>query len=1298
MSNKYNSNSKRSKAITKIIKTGFSFNSLLIIFLMLTIFDLVNSQHKILLKESIVELKVAGSGSQRIFNRGTEPNEIKINGQSNTLQNYYDLNPSDTIQLVWDRDITTCQEMFYGCNSIKEIKFIKFDLTKCSLSQNMFKDCHSLISLDFSGVSNANNITDMAGMFMNCKSLISLDLSNFDTSNNGNFGHFFDSCESLEWINLSNLNTENILYMDYLFNGCKKLTSLDLSNFITSKATNMENMFNNCESLKILNLPNLNIKSGTNINNIFSNCKNLEYINIQNLETYTNFGINHFQNTPNNLIMCISDDKKSLIQNLIDNKECMLISCKGDSYEYKINLENSCFVENCSTTNYKYEYNNTCYNECPSKTYIEQNICKDCHSNCQECEGAFTSDNNNCKLCISNLYYNYGNCINNCSRGNYTNETTSQITCKCELEQCLACTEESKNENLCTSCDTEFGFYPIYDDLNNIYSPYLNCSKSPEGYYFNNTIHAYKLCYSTCKSCNISGNIEQHNCIECKEGLKYEQLFTEYKNCYNICSFYYYFDEKKNKFLCTDDYICPKDYDKLIEEKNECVFNCSKNEFYKYEFRKKCFNECPDNSTERENITKELELISFNKKYFCKPICNESFPYEIIHTQECVSNCEISSILNYSCIVNYQNQEKDDIIIFDSLLKNIEDLFTSNDYDISEIEGGNNNIIKYEEITITLTTTTNQKNEEKNGNVTTINLGDCENILKEVYNISYNETLFIKKIDVEQEGMMIPKIEYDVYYKLNGINLEKLNLSYCKNSKIDISIPLKLNIKDLDKYNASSGYYNDICYTTTSDSGTDIPLKDRITEFIDNNKTLCQENCFLSEYDFNNNIAKCSCDIKESSSLFENIKIDKNKLYENFMDIENILNINILVCYKTLFTKNGLLKNYGSYSLIIIIITHFIFIIIFYVKKLYNEIKEEINKISLCINNLQLLNKGNKPEENRDEIMLKNNKNKELKKKRKRIKRKEKNKIENLKQIELNIKVDYKKNQIRKNNSKQKKNKNKGSLKFKNPIKETLNFPKNKNNINNKLNNENKELLLKKMKKIMKYNDEELNDLEYELAKKYDKRNYCEYYYSLLNTKHAFVFTFFNDTDYNIKLIKIDLFIFNFTLFFVINALFFTDDSIHKIYKEKGDFDIIDQLPQIIYSFLISLPFSMILERLALTEEQILDLKKLITKNTFVKKSKIVINKIKIKFLFYFIISTIFLIFFWYYLAMFCAIYKNTQIHLIKDTLLSFASSFIEPLGIYLIPGLFRIPALSEKNKNRPMLYKFSKILEMILL
>ena len=38
--------------------------------------------------------------------------------------------------------------------------------------------------------------------------------------------------------------------------------------------------------------------------------------------------------------------------------------------------------------------------------------------------------------------------------------------------------------------------------------------------------------------------------------------------------------------------------------------------------------------------------------------------------------------------------------------------------------------------------------------------------------------------------------------------------------------------------------------------------------------------------------------------------------------------------------------------------------------------------------------------------------------------------------------------------------------------------------------------------------------------------------------------------------------------------MFYNDDSMHKIYKNKGAFDFIDQLPQIIYSFIISMLFS----------------------------------------------------------------------------------------------------------------------------
>ena len=59
--------------------------------------------------------------------------------------------------------------------------------------------------------------------------------------------------------------------------------------------------------------------------------------------------------------------------------------------------------------------------------------------------------------------------------------------------------------------------------------------------------------------------------------------------------------------------------------------------------------------------------------------------------------------------------------------------------------------------------------------------------------------------------MKIPKIKYDLYSKINGTNLMKLNLSICENSKLSILVPVEIN-EDLDILNGTSGYYNDICY------------------------------------------------------------------------------------------------------------------------------------------------------------------------------------------------------------------------------------------------------------------------------------------------------------------------------------------------------------------------------------------------------------------------------------------------------------------------------------------------------
>ncbi len=61
---------------------------------------------------------------------------------------------------------------------------------------------------------------------------------------------------------------------------------------------------------------------------------------------------------------------------------------------------------------------------------------------------------------------------------------------------------------------------------------------------------------------------------------------------------------------------------------------------------------------------------------------------------------------------------------------------------------------------------------------------------------------------------------------------------------------------------------------------------------------------------------------------------------------------------------------------------------------------------------------------------------------------------------------------------------------------------------------------------------------------------------------------------------------------------------------------------------------------------------------------------------------------------MFGVIYKNTQYHLLKDSLISFGISMLTPFLIYLIIGLFRIPSLSNSKNKRECLYKFSKVLQ----
>ena len=252
-----------------------------------------------------------------------------------------------------------------------------------------------------------------------------------------------------------------------------------------------------------------------------------------------------------------------------------------------------------------------------------------------------------------------------------------------------------------------------------------------------------------------------------------------------------------------------------------------------------------------------------------------------------------------------------------------------------------------------------------------------------------------------------------------------------------------------------------------------------------------------------------------------------------------------------------------------------------------------------------------------------------------------------------------------------------------------INRINNFNRINNNPNN------LSNYKKILNYNDNELNTLEYKEAIISDKRTFFQFYLSLLKEGNLFVFAFYcNNNDYNSQIIKIFLFFFFFSVHFTINALFFNDDTMHKIYLDEGSFNFVYQILQIIYSSLISAAISILIIYLSLSQSNILEMKKEKNMEKLNIKVKELIKCLKIKFALFFVVSFFLLIFFAYYIICFCGIYVNTQLHLIKDTLISFGLSLIYPFGLCLIPGFFRIPALKAKNKDKECLYKFSKIIQ----
>ena len=177
---------------------------------------------------------------------------------------------------------------------------------------------------------------------------------------------------------------------------------------------------------------------------------------------------------------------------------------------------------------------------------------------------------------------------------------------------------------------------------------------------------------------------------------------------------------------------------------------------------------------------------------------------------------------------------------------------------------------------------------------------------------------------------------------------------------------------------------------------------------------------------------------------------------------------------------------------------------------------------------------------------------------------------------------------------------------------------------------------------------------------------------------------------------KISLLLLSFSLYFPINGFFFSDETMHKIYKDKSSYNIIYQIPIMLYSTIISSILNIILKQLSLSENNILSITQEKEYKLAVEKSKKVLKCLRIKFLLFFFLRIIILLFCWYYISCFCAVYINTQVALISDTFISYGLPMIYPFGLNLLPGILRFSALKAKTKDKKCMYKISYIISLI--
>ena len=855
----------------------------------------------------------------------------------------------------------------------------------------------------------------------------------------------------------------------------------------------------------------------------------------------------------------------------------------------------------------------------------------------------------------------------------------TELECYISCEKCTKKGDEKKH--LCNKCKSNY--YPLIKKNENNLN--FNCYKNTtliEHYYFDEIEQKFNECSQECLTCFDKSNLYDTNCLICDYNKHYIPSIYDFSNCIKECEkghrIYIYENNNFKNYLCTENDICPSDYPIYNESLNQCFNKCN---YDKFNYKNNCIDFCPN-----DTLIDDLHKICYN------------IPK------------------------NINNLIKDigDIIL--SIPKNVELSFNY----------GSIKVIVY--------------NNSYSENLL-INFTECLNVFKSVYNLNDDNFLF-SKIEYINNTFIVNKIEYLVFNEYGKL----LNLSVCSelNVKVNYIIINESNINidlakkfseeyNIDIFNENDQFFNDICFNFTSENLTDVTLKDRKENYYQN-ISFCKKECTYLNIDLEKKIVECVCPI---NSIF-NIDEEENKNeIENNDDNEYYFtsnNYEVILCYNKVFNKKILKINLGNYIMLFIVLIYFILIFeyLFRGKKniaLYivinkyensNPPKKKKNNNSIIFDNENFLTHTkckstilseeinideNKENKESNEIInipiFHNNINKNIKKEENdldKIERHKKN-INILTSLHNNYIIKPDISLIKTNKLLTLLNNNTNDNNIQNNTNLILKDNLNNNSINHSINSFSKRTTTtfilgpkdtnnRLKKKNNKKNSKiktclEYDEMSFQSALLYDKRNIFYAYWEELKDKQIFLCLFFNK-DLMLKQLKITSFLIGTATDFFFNAFFYTDKYISKNYND-GALEYVTTLPKTILSSILTQLFCCFLDYLISSKMILLFLKKKQKKNNiYYRQCNNLINMCICKIRVFIIVTSFSLIFFWYYITAFCAVYQNSQINWIKDTLNSFWISLLTPLALCFISLLLRNISIKKKNK---VLFLISKTL-----